>query len=321
MSCAIRMSMLKPPLTTIFGLMFIVLSILAIVENGFILFFIWKPGRKITSSIKILSSLAVSDLLVGMVLSPVTSWQILKHTSLSNCYVEYVRRYFTVLLVGSSVLTLGLVAFDRYISLTKLTNYNRYMNNRKLIFLITFAWLVPALIPILQKKIFGPYTYLSAVLVLFLVPLIFLVVFYNFIIQVVRRKERNLLNCHQKVFFIATNNAKEDWEIARAIQQRESLKAKKQLVVAKAVTILIVCYSLCIMPINTWIIVNILNSKYNFMNLKVHQTWYMVSMLAAECNSIINPVIYILKYPEFKKRLRILFKRKSQIFSGSSPSN
>ena len=125
------------------------LSILAIVENGFILFFIWKPDRKIPFSIKILSSLAVSDLLVGMVLSPVTSWQVLNHTSLNNCNADYVRRYFTVLLVGSSVLTLVLVAFNRYISLTKLTNYNRYMSNRKLIVLITFAWLVPALTPIL----------------------------------------------------------------------------------------------------------------------------------------------------------------------------
>ena len=116
--------------------MFTMLSVLAIVENGFILLFIWKMGRKMTSSVKILSSLAVSDLLVGVVLSPVTSWQVLNHTSLSNCNAEYVRRYFSILLIGSSVLTLGLVAFDRYISLTKLTNYNRYMNNRKLISLL-----------------------------------------------------------------------------------------------------------------------------------------------------------------------------------------
>ena len=319
MSCPIHMSMLKPPLTTIFGLMFTMLSILAIVENGFILLFIWKMGRKITSSVKILSSLAVSDLLVGVVLSPVTSWQVLNHTSLSNCNAEYVRRYFSILLIGSSVLTLGLVAFDRYISLTKLTNYNRYMNNRNLIFFIIFAWLVPALIPILQVKIFGPYTYLSAVLVLFFVPLIFLIVFYNFIIQVVGRKERKLFNCHQKVFFIATNNAKEDWKIRGAIEQMQSLKVKKQLVVAKAVAILIVCYCLCMMPISIWIIVNILNSKHDFINLKAHQTLYMVSTLTAQCNSIINPVIYMLKYPEFKKRLRIFFQRKPQIFSQSSP--
>ena len=240
---------------------------------------------------------------------------------LNNCNADYVRWYFTVLLVGSSVLTLVLVAFNRCISLTKLTNYNRYMSNRKLIVLITFAWLVPALTPILQIKTFESYTYLSAFLVLFFVPLTFLIIFYNFIIQVFRRKERNLLSYHQKVFFTATNNAKEDWIIAEAIQQRQSLKAKKQLVVEKAVAILIVCYSLCIMPINTWVVVNILSSKNDFMNLRVHQLWYIASVLTAECNSIINPVIYIIKHPEFKKCLRILYQWKSQIFSESSPSN
>ena len=99
----------------------------------------------------------------------------------------------------------------------------------------------------------------------------------------------------------------------------QSLKVKKQLVVAKAVAILIVCYCLCMMPISIWIIVNILNSKHDFINLKAHQTLYMVSTLTAQCNSIINPVIYMLKYPEFKKRLRIFFQRKPQIFSQSSP--
>ena len=63
------MSLLKPPMTTVFGAMFIVTSIVATTGNGFALLIIWRPGYKITPSTKILTSLAVSDLLVGIVIT------------------------------------------------------------------------------------------------------------------------------------------------------------------------------------------------------------------------------------------------------------
>ena len=131
MNCSTRMSSLEPPLTTIFGVMFISISVFASVTNGFVLFVLWKPGRKVTTSTKILTSLAVSDFLVGMILSPLTSWQVLSK-SLNDCRVEYTRRYLVLLLTGSSVLTLGLISYDRYILLLKLSNYSKYMTRWKL---------------------------------------------------------------------------------------------------------------------------------------------------------------------------------------------
>ena len=83
--CPIHISLLNPPLTTVFGVMFIIASIMATTGNAFVLFVLWRPGRKVTSSIKILSSLAVSDMLVGLVLSPVSAWQVLDYTTLRNC--------------------------------------------------------------------------------------------------------------------------------------------------------------------------------------------------------------------------------------------
>ena len=139
MNCSTRMSSLEPPLTTIFGVMFISVSVFASVTNGFVLFVLRKPSRKVTTSTKILTSLAVSDLFVGMILSPLTSWQVLS-TSLNDCRMEYTRHYLVLLLTGSSVLTLGLISFDRYI-LLKLSNYSKYMTRRKLIaFLLLLGW-------------------------------------------------------------------------------------------------------------------------------------------------------------------------------------
>ena len=167
MNCTTHVSVLEPPLTNVFGTMFIVTTIVATTGNGFVLFVIWRSGYKITSSAKILTSFAVSDLLVGIVSSPLTCWQVLNCISLNVCDINYVRRYFLFSLCVISGLTLALISYDRYIYLTKLTNYNKYMTKKKIVALLILAWLVPAVIPIFQLKIFRLSVFLLGLLFFF----------------------------------------------------------------------------------------------------------------------------------------------------------
>ena len=167
MNCTTHVSVLEPPLTNVFGTMFIVITIVATTGNGFVLFVIWRSGYKITSSAKILTSFAVSDLLVGIVSSPLTCWQVLNCISLNVCDINYVRRYFLFSLCVIPGLTLALISYDRYIYLTKLTNYNKYMTKKKIVALLILAWLVPAVIPIFQLKIFRIYVFLLGLLFFF----------------------------------------------------------------------------------------------------------------------------------------------------------
>ena len=192
MNCTTCMSLLEPPLTFVFGFMFIVTSVMATVGNGFSLFIIWRPGLKLTSSTKILTSLVVSDLLVGIILSPLTCFQVLNYISLNDCEIDYARRYLFFFLCNTSGLTLVVISYDRYILLTKLTNYNKFMTKNKLIVLLILAWLVPALIPLLQLKIFGPYVYLFGILTVFFGALVFLIISYSCIVKVIRQKEKQL---------------------------------------------------------------------------------------------------------------------------------
>lgn len=130
------MSLLEPPLTTAFGIRFVVISVIATTGNGFVLFIIWRPGHNLTSSTKILTSLAVSDLFVGIILSPLTCFQELNEVSLNNCKIDYIWRYLFFFFCNTSGLTLAVISYGRYILLTKLTNYNKFMTKRKLIVLL-----------------------------------------------------------------------------------------------------------------------------------------------------------------------------------------
>ena len=145
------MSLLEPPLTTAFGIRFVVISVIATTGNGFVLFIIWRPGHNLTSSTKILTSLAVSDLFVGIILSPLTCFQELNEVSLNNCKIDYIWRYlFFFFFATPSGLTLAVISYDRYILLTKLTNCNKFMTKRKLIFLLMITWMILAMPPVFK---------------------------------------------------------------------------------------------------------------------------------------------------------------------------
>ena len=314
MNCSTRMSSLEPPLTTIFGVMFMSISVFASVTNGFVLFVLWKPGGKVTSSTKILTSLAVSDFLVGMILSPLTSWQVLSK-SLNDCRVEYTRRYLVLLLTGSSVLTLGLISYDRYILLLKLSNYSKYMTRWKLITFLLFPWLVPALIPILQLEIFGSFPYLIAVILIFFCPLVVLIVNYRLILRVIKRQEKTL-----RTYELEVSGATSVTDTSRgtiqnsfkeiAATEKKKRKARKQITQAKSVIMLIFWYILCLMPSNAWIVVRLINLKYHFLSLKVFHVWYLIAAVTTLLNSCLNPVIYFLKNPEFRKRAKASIQRR-----------
>ena len=316
MNCTTRMSLLEPPLTFIFGFMFIVTSVMAAAGNGFSLFIIWRPGLKLTSSTKILTSLVVSDLLVGIILSPLTCFQVLNYISLNNCEIDYARRYLFFFLCNTSGLTLVVISYDRYILLTKLTNYNKFMTKKKLIILLILAWLVPALIPLLQLKIFGPYVYLFGILTVFLGALVFLIISYSCIVKVIRQKEKQLRthevnlatveSSNDNVSYEKNKNIKES-DISRKRQRRE----KKYVALAKSVSILILCFLLFNGPISIWTILSLLNVKHGFVDHKIIQVCYIIASFTAQFNSCINPFIYFSKNPEFRKCAKALFKQGS----------
>ena len=335
MNCTTRMYLLEPPLTTAFGMMFIVISVMASTGNGFALFIIWRPGHKLTSSTKILTSLAVSDLLVGIILSPLTCFQVLNKVSLSNCKIDYIRRYLFFFLCNTSGLTLAVISYDRYILLTKLTNYNKFMTKRKLIILLVIAWMVLAILPIFQIKIFGQYIYLLIFITCFTGVLIFVIASYFCIFQVVRQTEKQLqtfnlkfaegesssdITEHKEIETIDKTRKTKDLKesnIPGCGQRRE----KKYVALAKSVLILILCFLLFYCSIVIWTILSLLNLKYDFVDKKTIQICYIIAAVTVQFNSCINPFIYFMKNPEFRKRAKSTSRYVTSFWSNVAPAN
>ncbi|XP_065675353.1 5-hydroxytryptamine receptor 1F [Hydra vulgaris] len=320
-----RMELLKPPLTTILGILFFATSVTATLGNSLVLIVVRKMKKKRPLSNLIISSLALSDFLVGTILGPLTSWQQIDFPTLSSCIIDHVRAYFVVLFVGSSVMTLAVISYDRFILLSKLTNYNKYITKKKILLLISLCWILPAFIPFIRQ--INSNIYLVNIFLLFVTPLAVLGIYYYFIIKAVHEKEKMLWYQIKNVVEISvtvssqtisentidfddiSNKQKDDVSIKQKINNSIIRKERTSIALGKSVTVLIVCYVCCITPMNIWITLDMLQSTRKVYDFEIA---YAIAMLCMQINSTINPMIYFSKNPDFKRGLKKLFTKKSE---------
>ena len=320
--CTLRMNYLTPPTTQVYGMLSIFAAIFAACGNTLVLIVLWMPNQRIKSN-KILTSLAISDSLVGYVLLPIFSWQLLNTEQLQSCSVDYTREYLTTVFIGSSLFTLGVVSYDRYILLTKLTNYNRYMTNRKIIILLTVAWVFPIVSPALRFLGKGPFLY--CVILITSGPLVVLTFTYILIAKAIRENDKKLkLKRKNTAEYPESSLSVDEMRSSESETQsstmnnnnssfRKSVSTRriksKHIKLAKTVAVLIVCYAICLLPSSVWSICDLINESHHYAATLTIQNMYILACFAAGINSCINPVIYIFKQPGFKKSLRKLFKK------------
>ncbi|XP_065668252.1 adenosine receptor A3 isoform X2 [Hydra vulgaris] len=305
----------------IFAILSSILILATIFCNLFVIAVIKNLKKRKISNLFLLS-LSISDLCVGMVLGPFTIIQVLDVDLLLSCRAHFVRGYLLVLLVGSSLLTLAAVSYDRYLLLTKLTNYNKYMTENKAFFIILFCWLFPGLIPIVKS--FNMTTYVVLRITTCSFPLVTLGTFYYLITKEVYTKRFKFLQnktnnnivvndfslmCNENIDYLIDKNTANISNSAtlsvHLFNTKNTRNYKNRIRVAKSVTLLIACYFAFIFPLNIWMILELSNLEYN---TKAHQIFYLCAVFLMQANSCINPIIYYSKQSDIKKGFLQIFK-------------
>nr|XP_047140540.1 octopamine receptor beta-1R-like [Hydra vulgaris] len=306
-----RTNLLELPNLKIFGILLIIPILAAIVCN-FCVFIVIVRMQKRAISNYLLMSLSISDLLVGIILGPLTLAQVFDINLLSNCTAHFIRSYFLVLLGGSSLLTLAVIAYDRYLLMTKLTNYNKYMTKRWGFTLVGFSWIFPGTIPI--AKILNMNAYVVLRILNFTLSVVALGTFYFLIIKALNNKRVEFrqnnqiyqsVSCYSQV---DKNINKQNKLIKSSVNYFliKNLKRQKYYTkVAKSVTLLFTCYFAFIFPLNIWLILEISNVKYDVI---AHRIFYLCAIFLMQANSCINPLIYYLKQKDIKNGLRQVYK-------------
>ena len=165
--------------------------------------------------------------------------------------------------------------------------------------MLSMAWLIPGLIPLLDifwKKGFSP-----MLLVLFIAPLCVLVVNYGMITKAIYQQQKRKIRAKVTPQGMVHSS--------NQISTNVSKDQLRHIKLAKVVSLLITCYVVCMLPFIIWILMNLINKHHHFLGEKNLQNFYIFSAFTASSNSCLNPCIYVWKNLEFRRSLRKLFKK------------
>ena len=106
-----------------------ILSVVTVVSNLTLIFTLHKTGQLNTISNKLILTMNISDLCLGIITFPTVMIIFAIKDVFQSCLLEKVNTYSVLLFGYFSFLMLTCISLDRYLRITKMNRYSLYMNN------------------------------------------------------------------------------------------------------------------------------------------------------------------------------------------------
>ena len=276
--CTVFLPNFSFPLKLLYLFINIVTSFLATLGNALVIltFVINKQLHK-PSNIFLLM-LSVTDITIGVLVQPLLSVLIIDfRNSGQHCEVISVMCVVSISTCGTGFNILAIIAYDRYLHLSKLNNYNQFMTTKKMRILIAVSLIHPIIVAslIFDKSTFIINNHLTIIGAVVITSVIFL--FYYKTWKIVKNKTRN------------TN----------------SKKINKQWEVTKSMVIILICCFFAWSPLSIFLVFQVINNHlhrkdFHVNNLEILYFCYLCGF----SNSSINPFLYYWRNENIKKAMR-----------------
>ncbi|XP_035994787.1 trace amine-associated receptor 13c-like isoform X2 [Fundulus heteroclitus] len=243
----------------------------------------------------LLLSLAVSDFLVGLLLMPL---EIYRKTS---CWFfgDIICVFFIFLsghIVSASIGNIVLISVDRYIAICDPLHYPNRISTAKAKCCVCLCWLWYAFYSIflLKDQLIQPQRMNScagecSVIIQYVVVTIDLILNFAFPVTII-------IVLYTRVFVVALSHARAMRSHIASVTLQRSLNVitKSDLKAARTLGILIVVYLVCFCPY----------VFYSHNEVNITSTYGSFVFFLLYFNSCLNPLIYTLFYPWFRKAIR-----------------
>ena len=262
-----------------------VFSLTAITGNALVLLAIFKYPQLHKPTNYFLSSLALGDMCVGLIMGPLWSARLIlrvwpeDRTDWGQC-VEL----FTILTLGTSTYSLCAVSVDRFLAIKFPFTYAEFMTKRRCLLAILAIWIFAISFGccrlFFQDPLDLPNVWLIAGGVVVFIPFSVIGYCYYHIFKIARTQARQIAN-----------------DIATHQGTKTSMKNRKaSITVAVVIGIFVVCWTPAMM-------VGTLEAVYNHVDfcakIRLRAPWVWIFLICM-FNSTVNPWIYAIRFPQFR---------------------
>ena len=307
---------------------YICITIFTVLGNTLVLVTTWRDKRLHQPNKYFIASLAIADLLIGLILAPMWLYQIFLDDVAKRAMSIHLCRFtiwLDTLVSTASIYTLTFISFDCYLKISAPLKYKSRMTTSKSVKIIIFIWVISAAYAtysatphsgsqgIMQTGQYCPYVknrwkvvFTISTVITFIAPSVMMLVMYASIFIVAHKRRKMAQNGELGQ---ASNN------LTHRSVFIQDLKVIRMLLVVIGVFIL------CWGPFNIAGLIflyspNIVDLKKLYMsltNLELFLVFVFVTGVLPHFNSLCNPVIYAWldqTYKEaFKNQFDQMFRR------------
>ena len=276
------------PLKCIFLLLNIGTSLLAIIGNGLVMLALFTYPKLRKRSNYFLLYLSITDMTVALIVQPMSCALVVDFYYAGQfCIVSVLMTYFAACMCGASFGMLTLISYDRYLHLSKLNDYNKYMADKKFKALVCIVFTYPIVVGsfMFHKKTVRVFYTLVVIISLFLMGIICF--------------------CYYK-----------SWKIVKTKSMSTSTnkKTKKQWKVTKSIGLIVLFCITSWSPLSVftffqemcWFIGVDFQTKYYPENLQI----LYFCLLCGFANSCMNPFLYYWRKKDIRQGMQLIIFEK-----------
>lgn len=281
-------------------------SPLAVFTNTLvILAIIRKPSLHTPFNI-LLSSMAFTDLLVGLVLQPATIVVRLHNQASSFCPIKITVSLVEYFLTCVFFTSLSIISVDRYLILFYALHYNNIVTKRRWITVVAFIWLSWTVL--VNFRLFGlPKVFWMSLYVIWAIGILVTLTVCIKIIFLVRRHQREIVAQHSRVQNLQIRNHQNDESVSEITESHSenTVHRRKQAKAAITVVYIVIVFLACYIPIG---IVYIYTKSFSeTLQSKAAEHWCEAFFYLS---SALNPIIYLLRSSEMRAAVKQVLKLK-----------
>ncbi|XP_077947550.1 trace amine-associated receptor 13c-like [Gasterosteus aculeatus] len=271
------------------------ISLLTVALNLLVIISISHFKQLQTPTNLLLLSLAVSDLFVGLIM-------FFRIMMIDGCWLlgDLMCSFWLILsaiITSSSIGTMVLISVDRYVAICYPLHYFTKIKPKTVQVCVCLCWMFAALFNSVMMKdnLQHPGRYNSCIGEC-VIDIVYIVNLFDFIVTFIV-PITVIVILHMRIFGVAVYQARAMRSHIAVVTMKVTLK-KSEMKAARNLGVVVVVFLICICPYYCFV----LNSQNN-----VYTTSSVSNVIwLLHCNSCLNPLIYAILYPWFRKSIKVI---------------